>query len=86
MKISDFEVILYGGSGTENGSYRYRVLNLKEQLDYAGIKSKIVTNLNSVTKMANGVKKLLILHRVAWDSEISSVVKFAKKKPEYCYK
>jgi len=79
MKISDFEVILYGGSGTENGSYRYRVLNLKEQLDYAGIKSKIVTNLNSVTKMANGVKKLLILHRVAWDSEISSVVKFAKK-------
>jgi len=82
MKFSDFEVILYGGSDIDafdNNSYRYRILNLKEQLDCNGIKSKIITNLSSIIKMPNDVKKLLILHRIAWDAEVSSIIKFAKE-------
>ena len=82
MRLSDFEVILYGGSDIDafdNNSYRYRILNLKEQLDSNGIKSKIITNLSSIIKMPNDVKKLLILHRIAWDAEVLSVIKFAKE-------
>jgi len=82
MNNSDFEVILYGGSNIDafdNNSYRYRILNLKEQLDYAGISAKIITNLTSITKMSSDVKRLLILHRIAWDAEVSLVIKFAQK-------
>jgi O-antigen biosynthesis protein len=81
MDNSDFEVILYGGSdidAIDNNSYRYRILYLKEQLDYGGIKSKIITNLSQITKMSNDIKRILVLHRIPWDAEVSSVIKFAK--------
>ena len=77
---TDFEIILYGGSGIDNGSYRYRVLNLKEQLDEAGIRSKIVTDLQSLMKIENpNSQTIFLLHRIAWDSELSVVKKFAIK-------
>jgi len=77
MQNQNFEVLIFGGSGTDNGAYQYRVLHLKEQLDLAGIPSQILSNLSEVTKLTDVKNKILILHRVAWDSEISSVKKFA---------
>ncbi len=79
MTIDNFEVIIHGGSGTENGAYQYRVLHLKEQLDFAGIPSKIIPQISDITKLNGSKNKILVLHRVAWDSEGSFVKKFAKE-------
>ena len=76
---NDFEILLYGGSGTDNGSYRYRILHLKEQLDLAGISSQIISNLTTITSLPKKKQRLLVLHRVAWDYEVANIKKFAQK-------
>jgi len=78
MTKNNFEVIIHGGSGTENGAYQYRVLHLKEQLDFVGIPCKIIPHLSDITKLNGSKNKILVLHRVAWDSEGVLVKKFAK--------
>ena len=80
MLLSDYEIFLYGGSGKDNPAYRYRVQHLKEQLDLLNIKNVILDSLSELLEIKKLKNKILILHRVAWDSEVSKVVDFAKNK------
>lgn len=80
MINSNFEVFLYGGSGKDNHSYRYRISNLKEQLQLANIKCHELDNLKSIATLGiEHGKAFLILHRTPWSPQVSDTIKFMRK-------
>ena len=64
MEENEIEVLIYGGSGTENPAYRYRVIHLKEQFDIAGIKCQILRNLVELFQLTDAKNKILILKAI----------------------